>query len=161
METTRNETENTTSVFIHLSTFLQYFFPFANFIAPLIIWTINKEKAFVDYNGKQALNFQLSILTYKIIVGLICVPFIIYFAVDILSLFAGFESSFSTMDFQLLSGILIFLAVLGTVFLSMFIFELVVVINASIHASKGLYYKYPLSIQFFKTKKANSNVQYS
>lgn len=50
METTVNENQKNTSVFIHLSTFLQYFIPFANFIGPLLIWTFNKEKEFVDYN---------------------------------------------------------------------------------------------------------------
>lgn len=161
METTINENQKNTSVFIHLSTFLQYFFPFANFIAPLLLWTLNKEKEFVDYNGKQALNFQLSILIYKIIAGLICIPFIIYYAVDFFPFVTDFENTFRTIEFQYLSALIIFLGVLGIVLISMFIFELIVVINASIYASKGLYYKYPLSIQFFKTKIANPDEQSS
>ena len=156
METTINETEKTTSVFIHISTFLQYFFPFANFIVPLLIWTSNREKAFVDYNGKQTLNFQISILIYKILVGLTCVPFIIYFAADFISIFSNVDNAFGTTELQYISGILIFLGVMGIIFLSLFIFELIVVINAAIYASKGLYYKYPLSIQFFKTKNHKS-----
>ena len=66
METTISENQKNVSAFIHLSTFLKYFFPFANFIAPLLIWTFNKEKAFVDEHGKQAINFQLSVLIYTL-----------------------------------------------------------------------------------------------
>ena len=41
-------------------------------IAPLIVWQMKKEEGpFVDENGKEALNFQISILIYGIIAGLL------------------------------------------------------------------------------------------
>ena len=91
METTISENQKNVSAFIHLSTFLKYFFPFANFIAPLLIWTFNKEKAFVDEHGKQAINFQLSVLVYTVLIGLICLPFFIIFATDFISLIESID----------------------------------------------------------------------
>jgi len=46
---------------------------FGSIIAPLIIWQIKKnEFTFVDEHGKEAVNFQISILLYSVI----CIPFI-------------------------------------------------------------------------------------
>ena len=42
-------------------------------IAPLIIWQIKKDDfAFVDEQGKEAVNFQISVLAYAIVAGLLC-----------------------------------------------------------------------------------------
>ena len=147
------ESQKNTSVFIHLSTFLKYFFPFANYIAPLLIWTFNKDKPFVDENGKQAINFQLSLLIYHIVVFLVCLPFIIIFATDIISLVETVDNAtqLSVNNIQNLSGYMLLFGLAILIFLALFIFELYAVINASIHASRGEYYKYPLSIPFIKT----------
>jgi|SRR5690554_1441266 len=149
------ESQKNTSAFIHLSTFLKYFFPFANYIAPLVIWTFNKDKAFVDEHGKQAINFQLSMLVYTIVVFLICLPFIIIFATDIISLVETIDRTsgeFSVNNIQNLSGYILLFGLMILVFFALFIFEIYAVINASIHAFQGKYYKYPLSIPFIKTE---------
>ena len=154
METTISENQKNVSAFIHLSTFLKYFFPFANFIAPLLIWTFNKEKAFVDEHGKQAINFQLSVLVYTILIGLICLPFFIIFATDFISLIENIDRSageFSVNNIQNLSGYILLFGLAALLLLGLFIFELYAVINASIHASRGKLYNYPLSIPFIKT----------
>jgi len=45
---------------------------FGSIIVPLIIWQIKKNDfPFVDEHGKEAVNFQISILIYS----LICIPF--------------------------------------------------------------------------------------
>lgn len=158
METTLSENQKNTSALIHLSTFLKYVFPFANYIAPLLIWTFNKEKPFVDEHGKQAINFQLSILVYTIILGLICIPFFIIFAVDLISLIETIENSarnFSVNNIQNLSGYILLFSLASILFLGLFIFELYAVINASIQASRGQLYRYPLSIPFIKTNPKN------
>ena len=42
-------------------------------IAPLILWQVKKqEHAFVDEHGKEALNFQISILIYEVVAALLC-----------------------------------------------------------------------------------------
>jgi uncharacterized Tic20 family protein len=42
-------------------------------IAPLIIWQIKKNDfKFVDEQGKEAVNFQISIVIYALVAGLLC-----------------------------------------------------------------------------------------
>ena len=58
------------ATFIHLSTFSRFLIPFGNFIGPIVLWMANKEKSeFVDNHGKQAINFQISILLYALVIG--------------------------------------------------------------------------------------------
>ena len=46
---------------------------FGSVIAPLIIWQIKKDEfEFVDEHGKEALNFQISVLIYALVAGLLC-----------------------------------------------------------------------------------------
>src|SRR6476620_7449589 len=75
------ETSNTksTATFTHLSTLTQYFIPFGNFILPLVIWSSAKKNSeFIDNHGKQAINFQLSVFLYTLILCLIAIPTLIY-----------------------------------------------------------------------------------
>ncbi len=42
-------------------------------IGPLIVWQLKrKEDAFIDEQGKEALNFQISMLLYCIVAGVLC-----------------------------------------------------------------------------------------
>lgn len=46
---------------------------FTNFVGPLIIWLIKKDSSpYVDAQGKNALNFQLSFLIYYAVSGILC-----------------------------------------------------------------------------------------
>lgn len=152
------ENQKNVSAFIHMATFLKYFFPFANFIGPLLLWTFNKEKPFVDEHGKQAINFQLSILIYTILIGLICLPFFIIFAKDFIALVETLElhsGEFSVNNIQNLSGYILLLGLAVLSVLALFVLEVYAVINAAIHASRGLLYQYPLCIPFIKTNLKN------
>ena len=61
--------------------------PFANVIGPLVVWLIKKnEMPFVDDQGKEAVNFQISVAIYALVAGalsftivllIITVPFLI------------------------------------------------------------------------------------
>jgi uncharacterized Tic20 family protein len=59
-------------------------------VGPLIVWQIKKEEfPFVDEQGKEAVNFQISMLIYGIIAGLlcfVCVGFVLAPAVAIFDL---------------------------------------------------------------------------
>ncbi len=47
--------------------------PFGNIAVPLVIWLVKKnEFPFVDEQGKESLNFQISMTIYGIIAGLLC-----------------------------------------------------------------------------------------
>lgn len=146
-----NNNHNSIATIIHLSTFSRFFVPFGNFIAPLILWVINKEKSeFIDEHGKQALNFQISILLYSLIIGFITVPFFLFNFlghIDLMNfhLFDGIDINISkpTPLFYIGGGIG-FLAIIG------FILEIVFIIKASLSAKDGYLYEYPLTINFIK-----------
>lgn len=72
-----NKEEKQWAMFIHLSTFIGYFTGLGFFVAPLILWLIKKDSSeFVDKQGKESVNFQLSILIYSIIFGILSVVLI-------------------------------------------------------------------------------------
>jgi len=60
--------ENMWAMFCHISAFSGFVIPFGNIIAPLIIWTLKKDEyEHVNDQGKEALNFQISITIYVFI----------------------------------------------------------------------------------------------
>jgi len=64
----------------HLSAFSGSIIPFGNLLGPLIIWLVKKDEyAFVDDQGKEALNFQISILIYGLVlaVTIIGIPLVL------------------------------------------------------------------------------------
>lgn len=76
--------ERTMAMLCHLTAFALFVFPaFGNVIGPLIVWLIKKdESAFVDDQGKESLNFQISATIYFLVTGflsflLIGIPFLI------------------------------------------------------------------------------------
>lgn len=100
----------------HLAALSGYVIPFGNLLGPLIVWAIKKdEHPFIDDQGKEALNFQLTMTLVAI--GCIVLMFVLI----------GF----------LLIGALV-------------VFTLIMIIIASIKANEGVYYRYPLTIRFFK-----------
>ncbi len=59
--------ERTWSTLLHLSAFLGFLLPFGSIVAPLIVWLIFRGRSdMVDYHGKRALNFQISIVIYYV-----------------------------------------------------------------------------------------------
>ncbi|MHA7943743.1 DUF4870 domain-containing protein [Formosa sp. 3Alg 14/1] len=139
------------ATFIHLSTFSRFIIPFGNFIAPTLLWIMNKDKSmFIDKHGKAVINFQISIFLYTVLLGMVTVPFFFY------NIFSGFEF----IDFQMaesfhfnfselfslvfLGSVLIGLAIIG------FIIELTLIILASLKAKDGEEFQYPLTIHFIK-----------
>ena len=63
---------------------------FTGFLGPLIIWLIKKdESSFVDDHGKEALNFQITVLIAMIVSGLltfICIGFVLMLIVWIVDM---------------------------------------------------------------------------
>lgn len=61
-------------MFGHLSALCGLFIPFANIVAPLILWQIKKEELpFASAQAKEAVNFQIAVTIYAAIAGLLCV----------------------------------------------------------------------------------------
>lgn len=64
-------------MFCHLAAFAGYIgIPFGSILGPLILWLIKKEEiAFVDDQGKESLNFQISIAIYGLaLLPTMCFP---------------------------------------------------------------------------------------
>lgn len=160
MAITITKHERNLSAIIHASMFSKYFIPFGNFILPLILWTANKKQhEFVDYNGKQALNFQISMLLYSIVAGLISIPFFIGFWPDLFdwNIF-GFHrlSDLNNLNIHIDSDNFRFGRLFWPVGISGFmqvvlgIVNIVFTILATIRTNEGEYFKYPFTIKFIK-----------
>ncbi len=157
MTDTLTKHEKTLSAVIHASTFSKFFFPFGNFILPLILWTANKkENKFVDYNGKQALNFQISLLLYSIVLGIISIPFFVGFFPDIFDFdpfgfnhLHDFNVSFDSDDFRFGSWLLP-VGIAGLLQGALFIVNIVYTILATIRTNEGQTFEYPITIKFIK-----------
>ncbi len=147
-------TEKNTSAFTHLSTLSQYIIPFGNYIFPIIIWSSYKDKSeFVDHHGKQALNFQLSLLLYTLILALIAIPIFVTVFLQNLPLEAVFNNDdfyIRNFNFEGNIGLLSIGATAVILFGLLKFVEFFLVIYASIKASNGELYKYPLTIPFIK-----------
>ena len=101
----------------HATALAGFFVPWAGHIlGPLIVWLAKRnDSPEIDEYGKESLNFQISMLIYNVIAGVLCLVLI------------GF----------------VILAILH-------ILNLVLVIIASIQASEGKFYRYPLAIRLIK-----------
>jgi hypothetical protein len=85
-------------------------------LGPLVVWLVKRgDSPEIDAHGKEALNFQISMLLYTLISGVFCLILI------------GF----------------VFIAVL-------WVLNAVFVIIASIQASEGKFYRYPMTIRFIQ-----------
>ncbi len=74
IESQPSKDERTWAMLCHFSAFAGLIFPFGNFLAPLIIWLIKKEEMpFVEDQGKEVLNFQISMTIYLLISGMLCI----------------------------------------------------------------------------------------
>ena len=71
----------TWAMLCHLSALSTYIgVPFGHIILPLIIWLIKKDASpFIDEQGKESLNFQISMTIYGIIAGILCFFYRYYF----------------------------------------------------------------------------------
>ncbi len=78
-------------MFCHLSAFAGFLgIPFGNIIGPLIVWLVKRnEIPFVDQEGKESLNFQISMTIYALVAGVlvfVLVGFFLLLAIMIVSI---------------------------------------------------------------------------
>lgn len=111
-------------VLCHASALLGFFVPVAgHIVGPLVVWLVKKdESSEVDEHGKESLNFQLSMFIYTSVLGV--VVFILLFVL------IGF--------------------LLIPLFAVLYVADIVLVIIASLKASEGKLYRYPLTIRLLK-----------
>lgn len=88
--------------------------PFGNILGPLVVWLVKRnDHMFIDEQGKESLNFQISMT--------------IYFA---------------------LAGVLALILIGIVIMVGLIIANVILVVLASIKASNGESYRYPLTIKF-------------
>ena len=105
----------------HLGGLAGFIFPFGNIILPLVLWQIKKdESSFIDEQGKEAVNFQISMTLYLLVgvalcfitcVGAVLIPFIA---------------------------------------IAIGMFDLIFLLIAAVKANNGQSYQYPLIIRLIK-----------
>jgi uncharacterized protein len=112
--TATSSSVRTWCVLAHATALVGFLVPLAgHIVGPLIIWLAKRaDSPEIDAHGKESMNFQLSMLIYNLIAGLLILVIIGIFALAILH-----------------------------------ILNVVFVIVASIQASEGKLYRYPLAIR--------------
>lgn len=150
METTGSKT---TATLLQLSAYTQYFFPFGNFIFPVIIWSAKKQESeFVNYNGKQAINFQLSLLMYTILLIVIAVPTFLYAFLNGLDLTHIGTSHWEIENFNFARvSTLMLIGIIALFILAvMKVTEFFLILYAAVKNTNGENFNYPLTIKFIK-----------
>jgi uncharacterized Tic20 family protein len=153
MESTNQNNYNNIATGIHLLTFGKWIFPLGNFVLPILLWMINSKKSeFIDRHGKQAINFQISITLYTIVLAFIGGGIIIG------SMISGGPSLWEAMDhgndfpfwndMGIFSTIIASGVICGTAILILGVIDLVCTIQAAIKAHDGKDYNYPITIHF-------------
>ena len=150
----QTNTEKNWATLTHLGAFGQYLFPLGNFVIPIIIWSSKKnESAFVDYNGKQCINFQLSVFLYSLILGAIFVPcFILTFLshVTINELIHDRHFIIQDLNFSENIGLITTGAIALFFLVCLKITEFFLIIQAAVKTANGERYSYPLTLKFMK-----------
>jgi uncharacterized protein len=74
------------AMFCHLAAFAGYFIPFGNIVGPLVVWQIKKDESpFIDFHGREAVNFQISYTIYgfvaalsiMLLIGMVLLPLVL------------------------------------------------------------------------------------
>jgi uncharacterized Tic20 family protein len=101
----------------HLSAFAGYIIPvLGNIIGPLVMWLLKREEyPLVDDQGKESLNFQITITIAFFLAGVLCLVIIGFFLLPLIMLF-----------------------------------DVVLIIVATIKANECQYFRYPLCMRFIK-----------
>lgn len=111
-----NQDERTMGMLIHLLAIFTWIF------GPLILWLVKREgSGFIDHNGKEAVNFQISLLIYSL--GLALFSAVTLGFGLILAIPAGIGLSIAALVFEIL---------------------------CCVKANKGEWPRYPICIRFIK-----------
>ena len=75
------------AMFCHFAAFLCFVFPFGNLIGPLIVWQVKRESdPFVDRQGKEAMNFQITVTLAILVSCLLMLVVIGFFLLGLVSI---------------------------------------------------------------------------
>ena len=117
--------QRTWRVLAHASALIQFLGP-PSVVGPLVVWLLRRDDPVVEPHARAALNFQLSLLIYFVAGGV-----------------AAFVLLFTIVGIALSLLIVLFL-------FSLLVLEVVFAILATMAASRGELYDYPLSLDLIK-----------
>lgn len=117
--------QQTWRVLAHASAFIQLI-GIPSVLGPLVVWLIRRDDAVVEPHARAALNFQLSLVIYFVVGGIV-----------------AFVAFVTIIGIGLALLILLMLAVL-------ILLELIFALLGTLAASRGELYRYPFTIELVK-----------
>lgn len=124
------QNERTLGMATHLAALSGLVVPLGTFLGPLIVWLVKKDESrFVDDQGKQALNFQATLLIATLVIGAF-----LFLSIILAMLLIGIP--------LLVLGAM----ALGVVMVVSYVFAII----GAVKANEGVWYRYPFAIRFFK-----------
>tara|TARA_B110000902_G_scaffold893_1_gene1072 strand:+ start:63 stop:494 length:432 start_codon:yes stop_codon:yes gene_type:complete len=142
----KKNNQNTNTFLIHISAFAGFVFPFGQIITPLIAWQTLKDRSpFLDEQGKEAINFNLSYTLYAFILSIAFIPLF----------FRSFFSSFNNfnnfqLNLDLSTSNLFNIMGLGSILGILYLVGISLILIAAFKAKEGENYTYPFTIKFIK-----------
>jgi uncharacterized protein len=120
---TLTKDDRTMGMLCHLTALVGLAIPLGSILGPLIVWLTQKDKSeFIDYHGKESLNFHLTVAIMLAACGLFFFLFFI-FLIGFLALPVMF--------------------VIG-------VYAFVMTIISAVKANEGIRYRYPMTIRFIR-----------
>ena len=117
--------QQTWRVLAHASAFIQLV-GIPSVVGPLVVWLLRRDDPVVEPHAREALNFQLSLLIYFVAGVIVAIIAALTIVGILLSIF------------------------IGIALLLLFLLELIFALLATIAASKGEMYRYPLNLDLIK-----------
>jgi uncharacterized Tic20 family protein len=127
VDDTSTTEDRTYSALLHASVLAHTVIPIVSILIPIIMWNMKKKDSpFIADHGREAVNFQISLLLYSLILPIIAIP------IGLLLLVVGVAVTVPVA--------LIFPYILG----------LVGMILAVIACNRGELFRYPMTLRFLK-----------
>lgn len=150
METIANKN---TAILLHLSALTQYFIPLGNFIFPALIWSLKKnDSEFVNHNGKQAINFQLSLFLYSFVLAIVAASVFLYLLFSGMNINIETDGEWIMEQFSLgkITGLALVAVIACIIIIGIKIAELFLILYASVKSNNGERFNFPLTINFIR-----------
>lgn len=146
-----SQREKNTGFITHLSAFASFVFPLGAILGPLVMWSVNKSRSeFVDENGIEAVNFNISYVLYVFILGVLAFPFALGSIFNGLRHVDDFDNFDLHVDFNWGFDNLFGILSVGSIIAIIVFIRFILTIVAAVKASRGETYKYPFTIKFIK-----------
>jgi uncharacterized protein len=127
----------------HLAALAGFAIPFGSIFGPLVVWLTQKdEHSFINDQGKESLNFQISMVIYAILL------FLVYLIANLFILRSLLYSNILAATGGIMIIIIIYL--LALLALTGWSFSVIMTIVAAVKAYKGQFYRYPFNLRFLR-----------